>query len=149
MSYTLSLAASHIGKNAVRQDGGLISKFKIHWPFGYEFFDFGICDEDFLCDVWGTYLSWLKGGSSCVKRCLLILAGTKLHALRSFRVGSCAIALQATLANDFPFAEDAFVPFGLFGNIPPPLDLHGLLATQALIASSSYRKFGDSSDNLL
>ena len=83
----------------------------------------------------------LKGGSSCVKRCLLILAGTKLHALRSFRVGSCAIALQATLANDFPFAEDAFVPFGLFGNIPPPLDLHGLLATQALIAGSSYRKF--------
>ena len=43
-------------QNAVRQDGGLISKFKIHWPFGYEFFDFGICDEDFLCDVWGTYL---------------------------------------------------------------------------------------------
>ena len=32
----------------VRQDGGLVAKFKISWPFGHAMFDFAFYDLDSL-----------------------------------------------------------------------------------------------------
>ena len=39
----------------VRQDGGLVAKFKFSWPFGHAMFDFAFYDLDSLRDVWSIY----------------------------------------------------------------------------------------------